>query len=207
MDAAVPSIAASGTAEDPKKVAASTWRKMSKAAREPWELARSLRERGVVEIVPHNPAPALALAGPVAGRALATTKEALLGDIVVIRTLIPRGTKAHPEPPLAVEAHINLLAIGAGLVGAGLAALFGIIAWRGVKIGGFEVFGGIKQALAERREEKEDVQAANTCADLEARWVALRSDWIWFLKPWVVVELQAIEHDARLLGCAWLTGA
>ena len=145
--------------------------------------------------------------------------EVLTGDIIVIRGKVYRrvalGSKAKDGfmlEPVDVEAHLNPIGIGIGLAGAALAALLGIIAWKGVKInlplgGGYEI-GGLKDALAEREQEKEqeaDDRLNANCDSLEVRWNRLRSDPWWWLNPFVVGELQAIERDARLLGCAWIS--
>jgi len=132
MDAAVRSIEASGTAENPSAVAAAQWRKMSKKARAPWEVLRTLRETGA-EIVPGNPGPGVLALTPAgaAVKAASTVAQVVTGDIVVIRSILPRGTKKNPLPPLLVETHINLAAIGIGAFFLALTALVGIVAWNG----------------------------------------------------------------------------
>jgi len=150
MDAAVRSIEASGTAEDAKAVAAAQWRKMDKKARAPWEAIRKLREsEGSIEVVPGNPGPGLLALTPAgaAVKAASTVAQVATGDIVVIRSILPRGTKKNPLPPLLVETHINLAAIGIGAFFIALAALIGVVAWNGIPLIGGRI-GGIKETRA-----------------------------------------------------------
>lgn len=131
MEAAQKGIKASGSARNLPAVAAAQWKKMSKEARAPWEILRTLRESGA-EIVPGNPGPAvLPLA---AGAAARTIANVVTGDLIVLRTEIPRGTKKNPLPPWIVETHINPMAIGLGGLAVALAAFVGIIAWEGVPL-------------------------------------------------------------------------
>ncbi len=141
MEAAIQSIRASGTAEDPGAVAASTWRKMSSAARAPWEALRIVRESnpgpkgkkratGSVAALAAIPGPGVPLA--LAAKGAETAVSVLTGDLVVIRSTIPRGTKKNPLPPLEVEYHVNLASIGLGAIGLGVAAIGGAIAWYGL---------------------------------------------------------------------------
>jgi len=145
--------------------------------------------------------------------------EVLTGDIIVVRGRVYRRVALGPKKsdgfmlePVDIEAHLNPIGIGIGLAGAALAALLGIVAWKGLKInlplgGGYEI-GGLKDALIEREKEKEeqaDERLRMNCDSLEERWVRLRSDPWWWLNPFAVGELQAIERDARLLGCAWIS--
>lgn len=160
MDAAVRSIKASGSAESPAAVAAAQWKKMSKKARAPWTVLQTLRETGA-EIVPGNPGPALlplAAAKPIAE----TVAQVVTGDIVVIRSILPRGTKKNPLPPLLVETHINLAAIGIGAFFLALAGLVGIVAWRGFGTTFFGRIDGIQDLVEERKEMPQEPPRART---------------------------------------------
>lgn len=156
MDAAISSIAAAGTAENPAAVAAAQWRRMGAKARSPWEALRRLRERGVRP--EGNPGPTKGIvataAAPEAAIPLAAAKTVagiVTGDLVVIHSTIPRGTKKKPLPPLEVEYHVNLASLGIGAVGIALAALVGIVAWEGVQSAFGPVFPGIKDIVQERK--------------------------------------------------------
>ena len=138
MDATMRALAEHGAVQNPAAVAAATWRKMGKKAREPWNILRSLREKGIKVTGSASPVTALApLAPEIAFPAAAATHvarsvtEIVTGDIVVIHSTVPRGTKKNPLPPLEVEYHINLAALGIGALAIALAAFVGVIAWEG----------------------------------------------------------------------------
>ena len=174
------------------------------------------------------------MAGPLAiaggEKALAAVGKAVSNDLLVIQGRIfrkviiepaRRKTKTRPAQkeifvlePIDLEAHINPVAIGLGALGLGAAALAAWVAWNGIKvgvptIGTVTVIPGIKDTARGQRFAEEHLPpppppTGNSCQDLHDRWRNLRSDPIWWLNPFKIVELQAIEHDATVLGCAWL---
>ena len=121
--------------------------------------------------------------------------------------------------PVDVEFHVNPLGIGLGAAALAAAGLIGIIAWNGVKVGlplggEVQIFPGLKDtttgALISEKltPEGEILPTAPTgekCQVLHDRWRALRADPFWWLNPLAVAELGAIEKDAGLLECAWLS--
>jgi hypothetical protein len=225
MDAAIKAIAASGTAGDPAAVAASTWAKMGKAARKPWDAIRRAREAGVPIVASKNPGVALApLAGPpgiLAGAAASKIAQIATGDLAVIRTTfdLPSLDPDLPSHPIDLELHVNpmTLAIGAAaaaLVGGALVARINL----GVPlIGTVEVYKGpladefdaFKKDFFDRRrapgpgertqEEIEQEQENKDCYASHVRFNYLQ-------RQGRLAEAEVVREEAKALGCIWAGG-
>ena len=171
------------------------------------------------------------MAGPLVaaeagGRAAEAFSKALRGDFFVVKgqvfRKIPREVRETVDGvervieydelvPIDLEAHVNPISIGVGLVGATTAVVLGLIAWGGLTLptlfGPVQLFPGLKDTeFGQRVSEKyapPPTRKRASCAELHDRWRALRADPLWWLNPLVVGELRAIEHDADLLECAW----
>ena len=121
--------------------------------------------------------------------------------------------------PIDVEFHVSPLGIGLGAAALAVAGLAGIIAWNGIRVGlplggSVQIFEGFKetktgQLITEKLSPEGEIPTTapmgEKCQDLHDRWRALRADPFWFANPASVLELHAIEKDAGLLECAWLT--
>lgn len=110
-------------------------------------------------------AKALPLAVPEVAAPLAIAQRAgeiATGDIVVIRSTRPnpRSTEKKPLPPIETETHVNLAAVGLGILGTGLGALAAVIAWNGVSTFGGGLPGLRDTIRGEKRSALDDAIAA-----------------------------------------------
>ena len=146
--------------------------------------------------------------------------KALTGDLVTFRGQVFRKVEFQVGKekqaflaPVDVELHVNPMSLGLAAAGLGLAGLAAWVIWNGLSLptpfGAVNLFPGLKDSeLGESIKEKitppPDMPDTGACQVLHDRWRALRADPFWFFNPAVVAELTAIEHDAQVLGCAWL---
>ena len=163
------------------------------------------------------------MAGPAAALipvtpAVKEAVKALTGDLVTFRGQVFRKVTYEVDKeeqefltPVDYELHVNPISVGLGLAGAAAAVVLGLIAWHGLTVptltGPVTIFPGLKSTEAGQRLGEKflppPTPKGESCGELHDRWRRLRADPFWFLNPFVVGELRAIESDADLLECAW----